>query len=326
MLLHSISFAALFIAVNSDIISIGNNNKQLREFDTASGLVVGSYDGHDATVVQHDYSPNGKIMASVTYSNYLYLFDTSTYAMIHPPIKFVGGVLSPCVAVSSNGTVAVVGGQYVYQYDIATGKLLTSTALGSVINVRGLAYSPDGKQFTTVETDGSTPNNYGNARQFDSSTGNLIRFLPSICINGLLMVAYSPNGLYFGVSAGSSLDEYVHVFEVSTGNLYRKFTDPIGPYGDMRCIAFSPDSKSVIEGGADRTLRQYDLQSGKMITRTASTNGDWIQGCAFSADGAKIAFTENSNHWARIIDSSTGKAVGTVRDGSTPYAVKYRPH
>lgn len=323
-MIFSTIIAICISLASGDVIAVGNNNKQLREFDVATGAVVGSYDNLDSTVSSHDYSPNGKIIATVTYSNNFYVFDTSTHKKSFGPIKFAGGVYAPCVAVSSNGTAVVVAGQNIHQYDINTGKLLYSLAVGSPINLLGVAYSPDGSQFTTVEQDGTTVNLYGNIRQFDSATGSQIRYIPSVCINGLRMVAYSPDGQYFGVTPNSSLDNYVRVFNVATGELQGKYTDPKGPYGDMRCVAFSPDSTSIIAGGADRGLRQYSIVTGEMLTRTL-TGGAWINGCAFSFDQSIIAFSEDTAKSVLVIGSSDGKIQGKIVDGSTPYQVKFHP-
>jgi WD40 repeat protein len=130
---------------------------------------------------------------------------------------------------------------------------------------------------------------------------------------------------YFAVTPSSSLDYYLRVYNASTGELAMKFTDSVGPYGDMRCVAFSPDSTRIIAGGADRVLRQYSLTTGKQLTRTLSTGGAWINGCDFS-ELSTIAFNEGlSAYQARIIDSSTGKDTNKISDGSTPYALKFKP-
>jgi WD40 repeat protein len=176
----------------------------------------------------------------------------------------------------------------------------------------------------TVETDGSTVNNWGNIRVFNSSTGNQIFMIEKVALNGLRASAFSPSGEYFAVTPASSSDVYLRVYHASNYTLHRKYTDPKGPYGDMRCVVFSADSDRIIAGGADRTLRQYSISQNAMLTRTSTTSGDWIDGCDYSADGQRIAFSEDYS--VRVIDSSTGKqTLQRIQIGSSPYAVTYRP-
>ena len=161
---------------------------------------------------------------------------------------------------------------------------------------------------------------------FDSMTGNQIFIVEKVALDGLRAVAFSPNGKYFAVTPDSSLDVYLRVYHASNYTVYGKYTDPKGPYGDMRCVAFSADSDRVMAGGADRTLRQYSISKNAMVTRTSTTSGAWINGCDYSVDGKRIAFSEDSTSSVRVIDSSTGTdTLQPIQIGYCPYAVAYRP-
>ena len=53
-------------------------------------------------------------------------------------------------------------------------------------------------------------------------------------------------------------------------------------------VAFSPDSKKIATAGADRTIRVFEVETGKLLTQIED-HADWIFGIAFSPDGKRLA-------------------------------------
>jgi WD40 repeat protein len=81
--------------------------------------------------------------------------------------------------------------------------------------------------------------------------------------------------------------------------------------GDTRPRAFSPDGKSLVSSGADRTVKIWDVATSEELLTLEGFSGP-VQSCQFSPDG-KILVTLSSgspgNHaeiflWRTALDSS----------------------
>jgi len=55
----------------------------------------------------------------------------------------------------------------------------------------------------------------------------------------------------------------------------------------VNSVVFSPDGRQVLSGSDDKTIKLWDVNTGREI-RTFSGHTDWIRSVAFSPDGNRI--------------------------------------
>lgn len=99
-------------------------------------------------------------------------------------------------------------------------------------------------------------------------------------------IVISPDGQWGGIGTYSG---QVEIWYVGS-----KYTVP-GPVhdGGVFAIAFSPDSKLIISGGADSKARLAKTQSGKELFDFGQ--GDWVEDLAFGPDGTWFVTASDDN-------------------------------
>jgi WD40 repeat protein len=81
-------------------------------------------------------------------------------------------------------------------------------------------------------------------------------------------------------------------------------------------IAFSPDGAMLVAGCGDRTLRVFDVSSGKQ-TRVLRHHADWVQSVAFNREGTRLV-SAGRDRTARVFDAATWELLATYTGHDTP--------
>jgi eukaryotic-like serine/threonine-protein kinase len=139
--------------------------------------------------------------------------------------------------------------------------------------IRGIAFSPDGRQLASAGNDLVKVWDFADGRQRLALAGHT---------DQPREVAFSPDGSRL---ASSSVDGTVRVWDVATGR------PPLilrGHTREVQGVAFSPDGALIASAGLDRTARVWDARDGRPL-RTLATGSTDIAPLAFSPDGRRLA-------------------------------------
>ena len=136
---------------------------------------------------------------------------------------------------------------------------LPETVLGSAdaMEVRGVAFSPDGRRLVTAASGprGSTP--VGAVTMWDATTGARLAGHREGG-TGFDAAAYSPDGSRLVIAATDGTvrecDAGLHQVAVLHGHASEVFA-----------AAFSPDGRTIVSASADETVRVWDAESGKPL-------------------------------------------------------------
>jgi WD40 repeat protein len=216
-------------------------------------------------------------------------------------------------------------------WDVATGKN-TATLKGHAGMVWSVVFSPNGKTLASSSHDGTV-------KLWDVATGkNTTTFQANTGFFG--SVAFSPDGRTLASGGGPvkqregvGVTGEIKLWDVATGKNTAAFQGHPGAgcFSNMFAvafsIAFSPDGKTLVSGGAN-TVELWEVATGKNIKTVKGSEGGVVWRVAFNSDGKTVAaVTERSKAQkepkepvalimeseSSLFEMSTGKNIVTLK-------------
>jgi len=338
---HTNYVRAVAFSPDGGTLASGSNDGSVRLWDVASGESKRTLGGLGG-VASLTFKPDGSALAAGTTENLVRLFDTNKGVEVQKASGHKSWVTS--VAFSPDGRLLASGGRdgAVLLFDAATGQSVRALA-GHKGLVKSLAFSPDGRLFASASFDGTVKvwetNNGGEPRTplsfkgkavavafapdgrtlfaatsdrsvhvFDAATWSETRALrgaeeveaPSE------VAAFSPDAQSLVTSNG---DKTVQLRDLSndTGNVTHVFESySSGIYA----TAFSPDRRWFAAAGKDKTVRVWEIRTGRKV-RTLAGHEGWVTSLAFSPDSQLLASASLDGR-VKLWDNETGLEVRTL--------------
>jgi WD40 repeat protein len=138
-------------------------------------------------------------------------------------------------------------------------------------------------------------------------------------------IAYSPDGKWLATASGDpGVYGIARLWIAEPGGGGKPVRDLAETQDVVFAVAFSPDSKKVATAGADRTIRVFEVETGKLLTQIED-HADWIFGIAFSPDGKRLA-SASRDKTAKVFDLEKKESLVTFPGHAQPiYTVSFTP-
>jgi hypothetical protein len=176
--------------------------------------------------------------------------------------------------------------------------------------VTALAFSPDGTQLAA--------GGYHEVTVWNPADGSLVKRIKDLA-ERTYGLAYRPDASLLAAASGTPGQAgEVRAF-AADGSLVRQFVSLPDVAFD---VAFSPDGAKLAACGADRSIRVFDVASGKQEV-LIEDHADWVLAIAWSPDGTRLA-SASRDKTSKVFDAKTGDSVLTYPGhGDTVYGVSF---
>jgi WD40 repeat protein len=238
-------------------------------WDVEQRIEIGRLPG-SGSMLDMAYSPGGSLLAAVSASSGLRIWDTATWQSVDLLEDYSQEAYS--VDFDPQGTTLAVGnGGTVYLWDIAADEKINE--LENEAFVHDITYSADGS-LLAVACDN------GNVQIWDVTQGELLTVLEGHTDSSAIVVTFSPDGMLL---ASGGWDDKVRLWNVGTWEEVTTIET------NVASLAFSPDGSllAIGRGWRQDTLLLWDVARGEQL---AVLDGHTmsVQSVVFSADGSLL--------------------------------------
>ncbi len=311
----------------------------VKVWDLGNGREIAVYRGHldqpdDPTrganvlrTAEAAFSPTESVIASVSGSQ-VHLWDPETGKLVKvllnlekadKPLK--------SLAFSPDGKRLAVGGDdgILRVIEVATGKELYASPSRNA-RIENVAFSPNGKLIAVVDSGGKTP---GNVAVYVPGGSNPMPMSVQAVEHGeALGVAFNKDGTSV-FTAGRDGRPRLTAATSETGDQVpatsSKLREYVGHSKAVFALAVTPDGKFLVTGGEDRTVRVWEIGSGKQI-RVFPGHLDRVISVAVRPDGKQIA-SGSDDGAVRLWDLNTSDDHLAMQEATDPlWAVAFSPN
>jgi WD40 repeat protein len=327
---HTDGVWSLSFSPNGQILASGGGaaDKTIKLWDLATGEEIKTLTGHKLGVNKVSFSANGNLLASASNDGTIKLWDIVPHNVPHKEViplnsDNVNGV-GDGISLSPDGKLLASTTKYnpmIKLWDVATHKEI-AILTGHEHWLRSVSFSPDGNLLASAAWDG-TIRLWDVRACIKATTCEASRIYPK---NGnLASVSFSRDGKLLASTVWVGTTDYIITLwdiracsikdithEASQTCLYQRMSKK----GHSGAASFSRDGKLLASGGADKTIKIWDVAKGKEI-KTLTGHSDELRGVSFSPDGKLLASASN-DQTIKLWDVATGKEIKTLTGHTGP--------
>jgi WD40 repeat protein/uncharacterized caspase-like protein len=276
---HSGDVTGVVFAPDGRTLVSAGYDKTIKVWDTSSGRVLRTLQGHEETIKQIGITPDGQKIVSTSEDETIRIWEAKSGTLLHTLQSCAVGNVCPYIdsfAIDSKGGLITLDLFSLKRWDIDSGKLNAKLAefSGDWGDWQGkvIALSPDDKLIALAEQ-----KDFARIRLLDAKTGKQVKGFDNARVSNITHMAFSRDGKMLATGGEGPGD--LKIWDVASGRMLQDIV-----VEDVKGLAFSPDGKLLASVAfLDDAVRIWDTASGKAL-QTIATPRPWLA-VAFSPDG-----------------------------------------
>jgi serine/threonine protein kinase len=285
---HAKQVYAITITPDGQTLVTGCFDNTIKLWSLPDGKPLLTLTGHGDKVKSVAASPDGKIIASGSGDKTIKLWNLKTGKLLRTLYGHSNYVLS--VAFSPDGKILASSSadKTIKLWNTQTGKLL-HTLTGHSSWIYSIAISPDGKTLVTGSDDHTI-------KLWNLPNGKLIKTISDPSKNVVRSVGFSPDGQTLLTGSLNQINLWnLKTLQLGCEDGTCTPTKTISArLGVVNTIAISPDGQTLASGSKDKTIKIWNLKTGK-LKETISEVSDEVYSLSFTPDGKTLVSGGNED-------------------------------
>ena len=293
--------AAMAISPDGKTLASGYG-RNVRLWDMATGQQKGELPGHDFLISGLAFAPDGNTLASADQQECVRLWDLVTgklRTMVH------GGRGIKAVQFWRDSGILVLAGKSLKLWDVVANQEVTTLGESKHEGFVYVAVTPDGTTIAASDQDG--------IRIWTRDQSAWRESPPLTDVGYDAPVAISADGKLLAVGCDA-----LKLYDLPSLRERIAFQGHTGP---VFAVAFAHDGKRLASGGQDRTVRVWDVATGKQ--QGCIANPGPVYGVAMAPDASVVAAMGTDA--IRVWDVATPPAATVLHRAAPVYAVAFSP-
>jgi WD40 repeat protein len=306
---HTEAVTSACLSNNGRLALSGSADRTLKIWQPDEGRCLHTLEGDMGGVTAVTLSGDGRLALSGSTDATLKLWDVRTGECLRSWREDLDVLTSVSWSADARLAVSASVDGTVHLWNVSAGRLLR-VLRGHTGPVHSVALSADGRLVLSgsalfiIRNDGERLFTSGQLKAWEGQTGHCLPLFEEQP-DAVTAVALSADGRFAVSGCGQAVIQRdngrfvqsgaIHLWELATARRLRTFE---GHHGAVTSVCLSFDSRYVLSGSTDATMKLWEVASGQCL-RTFAGHGDAVTSVSLSADG-RFALSGSADRTLRL--------------------------